>query len=65
MARFNKLLEHRPPSTSPKRLAFIVVEVKFLARLLQQVAQLSQRDRAAGWVSLGGKLKTVMGDDTL
>jgi len=27
----------------------------------KQVAQLSQRDRAAGWVSYGQKLKTVNG----
>jgi len=26
---------------------------------MQQVAQLSQRDRAAGWVSFGQKWKTI------
>ena len=30
-----------------------------------QVAQLSQRDRAAGWVSYGQKWKTVNGENIL
>jgi len=29
--------------------------------IVQQVAQLSQRDRTAGWVSFGQKWKTAMG----
>jgi len=33
--------------------------VSFYFRVCLQVAQLSQRDRAAGWVSFGQKWKTI------
>ena len=33
----------------------------FMYHIVKQVAQLSQKDRAARWVSYGQKLKTVTG----
>ena len=36
-------------------------DVSKMAPSILQVAQLSQRDRAAGWVSFGQKWKTVTG----
>ena len=42
-------------------VVYISVCVSVATSLVKQVAQLSQRDRAAGWVSYGQKWKTVNG----
>ena len=50
-------MRHRIKAKYVKLVAARVVD----PYCVQQVAQLSQRDRAAGWVSYGQKWKTVNG----
>jgi len=52
----------RPPDDSSRLLMYAVDHFSaFPPRQTEQVAQLSQRDRAAGWVSYGQKWKTGTG----
>ena len=57
-------MNNRPSVTGAHRLTVMLQThslYRTLKSILQQVAQLSQRDRAAGWVSYGPKWKTVTG----
>ena len=51
-----EIYRQKPPWHFPQKFSESIVS-KLLVRL-KQVAQLSQRDRAAGWVSNGQKWKT-------
>ena len=58
---FMRMRARRVPYGKLSLLRFSCTFVLAIDSILIQVAQLSQRDRAAGWVSYGQKWKTVNG----